>query len=426
MKLLNIIKRSDDKEIIFDDIKEPDVFKNKIRGLISYFDMSSDNSKFPVVYDGEPIYSNMSDKQFEKYLEQYKTIKESAKNYEALAKANTLNKYWAIARKYSNMLYNYDKGLKLNEFSSKLETLINSINKPEYAKHKQYVYSAFYENRGYGGQGILAVAKELDKLGYEKLTPSQAVEIFNNPTEDNKKPRYLLAITTQLGTDKGGDLKKLMELFNAPFNKYGEYVKLFLASQTFNEGIDLKAVRHIHIFEPLITWASDKQTLGRAARNCSHKDLDKSEWDVTIHRYMSNFPELLNYSDENEKINEKLKQLGDVDILKASKTELKKKIKKEKDLDDKLKLEKEIEEIDKKLNEIKDINKTIKKNDKNKKEYDIKGVENIDDFIYKQATEKMKGILTLYQLMQEGAVDCLILNEFHKQGNKIINCHKYN
>ena len=425
MKLLNIIKKANDEEIKFDDIQKPDLFKNKIRGLISYFDMSSDSSKFPVVYDKEPIYSKMSDKQFEKYLEQYKTVKDSAKNYEALAKANTLNKYWAIARKYSNMLFNYDKGLKLNEFSSKLETLLKSLTNDEYEKHKHYVYSAFYENRGYGGQGILAIAKELDKLGYEKLTPSQAVEILNNPTEDNKKPRYLLAITTQLGSDKGSDLKKLMELFNAPFNKYGEYVKLFLASQTFNEGIDLKAVRHIHIFEPLITWASDKQTLGRAARNCSHKDLDKSNWDVTIHRYMSNFPEIINNSDENRKLNQKLIELGDTDNHKNTIKELKKQLKKEKDQDEKFQLEKQIEELQEKLNEIKEINKLMKKNDKNKKDYDISGIENIDDFIYKQATEKMKNILTLYQFMQEAAVDCLILNEFHRQGNKDINCHKF-
>ena len=425
MKLLNIIRKPDEDEIKFNDIENPDLFKNKIRGLISYFDMSSDTSKFPVVYDEEPIYSKMSDKQFEKYLEQYKTVKDSAKNYEALAKANTLNKYWAIARKYSNMLFNYDKGLKLNEFSSKLDTLLKSITKPEYELHKQYVYSAFYENRGYGGQGILAIAKELDKLGYEKLTPSQAIEIYNNPTEDNKKPRYLLAITTQLGTDKGSDLKKLMELFNAPFNKYGEYVQLFLASQTFNEGIDLKAVRHIHIFEPLITWASDKQTLGRAARNCSHKDLDKSEWDVTIHRYMSNFPETINNTNDNERLNDKLKELGDIDILKNTKNEIKKKIKKEKDEETKFDLENQIKEIDEKIDEIKEINKVIKKNNKNKKDYDIKDVENIDDFIYKQAIDKMKNILTLYQLMQEAAVDCLVLNDFHRQGNKNINCHRY-
>ena len=414
MKLLNIIKKPEDDDIKFQDIENPDLFKNKVRGLISYFDMSSDTSKFPVVYDGEPIYSKMSDTQFYEYLQKYKEVKDNAKNYEALAKANSLNKYWAIARKYSNMLFTYDKGLTLNEFSSKLHSLMNSITKDEYKKHKQYIYSAFYENRGYGGQGILAVAKELDKLGYEKLTPSQAVEIYNNPTEENKKPRYLVAITTQLGNDKGTELKKLMQLFNAPFNKYGEYVQLFLASQTFNEGIDLKAVRHIHIFEPLITWASDKQTLGRAARNCSHKDLDKSEWNVTIHRYMSNFPEIVN----NE---ESIKELGNADELKEDLKEKRKILKKEKDEDKIRQLEEEIEEIKEKIDKIKQLTKA----NKNKKTYDTTGIENIDDFIYKQATEKMKSILTLYQLMQESAVDCLVLNEFHKQGNKNINCHKY-
>ena len=40
--------------------------------------------------------------------------------------------------------------------------------------------------------------------------------------------------------------------------------------------------------------------------------------------------------------------------------------------------------------------------------------------------EKMKNILTLYQLMQEVAVDCLVLNDFHKNGNNIIQCHKFN
>ena len=37
-----------------------------------------------------------------------------------------------------------------------------------------------------------------------------------------------------------------------------------------------------------------------------------------------------------------------------------------------------------------------------------------------------ENILTLYQLMQEVAVDCLVLNDFHKNGNNIIQCHKFN
>jgi len=431
MKLLNIVKNLNIPEIKFEDIQEPDNFKQKIRGMISYFDMSSDTTKFPTVIHNEPKYIDMSLQQFEKYIIAYNDVKESAKNYEKLAKDNTLNKYWAAARRYSNMLYNYDEGLKLNEFSAKLDTLITTLTNPIYDNQKHYVYSAFYENKGYGGHGILAVAKELIKLGYTKLTPKEAIEIYNNPTEDKKKPRFILAITTQLGNDKGSELESMRKLFNASFNKYGEYVKLFLASQTFNEGLDLKAVRHIHIFEPLITWASDKQTIGRAARYCSHSDLNKKEWDVTIHRYISNLPQIVNeeVKDDTKDILleiDRIEQKNNKEIIKNAKKNYKKKgiTEQEKNiLLDEIKIATgELEKLKTLNDQLKLINK--QKTKKNKL-LNAKDIINIDEFIYKQSIEKMQGILILYQLMQEAAVDCQVLHEFHKQGNNIINCHKY-
>lgn len=215
------------------------------------------------------------------------------------------------------MLFNYEKGLSLHDFSAKLDRLISTVTDDKYSQQKQYIYSAFYENRGYGGHGILAIAKELDKLGYEKLTPREAVKIFKNPTENNKKLRYILAITTQLSDDKDKDMSELCELYNASFNKNGDYVKLFLASQTYNEGLDLKAVRHIHIFEPLITWASDKQTIGRAARLCSHSDLNKKDWNVTIHRYISNLPQIVNNDPvvDDDKITEIQDKIDKIELV---------------------------------------------------------------------------------------------------------------
>jgi hypothetical protein len=459
MKLLNIVKDINVPLIKFDDINDESLFKQKIRGLISHFDMSSDTTKFPTVYEKDPKIVDMSLKQFEKYITAYKEVKEGVKNYDNLAKNNSLNKFWAPARKYSNMLFNYDKGLSLHDFSAKLETLINTINDMEYVNDKHYVYSAFYENRGYGGQGILAVAREFTKLGYEQLTPAEATKIYNNPTELNKKPRFILAITTQLGNDKGKDLDEMRKLYNAPFNRHGEYVKLFLASQTFNEGLDLKAVRHIHIFEPLITWASDKQTIGRAARYCSHSDLQKKDWTVTIHRYLSNFPTIQTAPDitidetqyealqkaiekatieieENKKIITGYKKLitdNKKTLKKATGTN------KDKIIDTMEQLEVEIVKINDKnesiktslkiqKTEFKKIEKVIKSAKKPKKDaftVDATNIENIDKFIFQQSQEKMKGILTLYQYMQEAAVDCMVLQAFHKNGNKDIKCEIY-
>uniref|UniRef100_A0A6C0EPU8 Helicase ATP-binding domain-containing protein n=1 Tax=viral metagenome TaxID=1070528 RepID=A0A6C0EPU8_9ZZZZ len=460
MKLLNIVKDIDTPTINYDDINQPDLFKEKTRGLISYFDMSGDTSKFPVVINNEPQYISMSTKQFEKYITAYKEVKETAKNYDKLSKANALNKYWAAARRYSNMLFNYEKGLSLHDFSAKLDRLLTTVTDDKYSQQKQYIYSAFYENRGYGGHGILAIAKELDKLGYEKLTPREAVKIFNNPKESNKKLRYILAITTQLSNDKDKDMSELRQLYNAPFNKNGEYVKLFLASQSYNEGLDLKAVRHIHIFEPLITWASDKQTIGRAARLCSHADLNKKDWDVSIHRYISDLPQIINDPVANlDKITEIENKIAEIeatintnkDALKINKAKIaanKKlltKLKKNKEANRSqiIALENENEYYSSNLEigddeqnktmlktlkaELKILNqgKKVGKNTK-KQTLDATGVENIDEYIYKQSIEKMKNILTLYQLMQEVAVDCLVLNDFHKNGNNIIQCHNFN
>ena len=455
MKLLNIVKDVSIPEIKYEDIEDPVVFKQKIRGIISYFDMSSDITKFPVVIESEPKIVNMSLKQFEKYITAYKDIKEGVKDYDKLAHANSLNKYWAPARKYSNMLYNFDKGLTLHDYSAKLEALINTVTTDDYKDDKHYIYSAFYENRGYGGQGILAIAKEFIKLGYEQLTPAEAVRIYNDPTEDNKKPRYILAITTQLGNDKGKDLDQMRALYNAPFNRNGEYVKLFLASQTFNEGLDLKAVRHIHIFEPLITWASDKQTIGRAARYCSHSDLNKKDWNVTIHRYISNFPEIPKEEEMDLDRYERLKNLIEEETknmntnkslitgYKKLITDTKKKLLKNKDDDELLtqleQLNLEVDNVTLKNDniknilkeyktELKNIEKIGKKQTKPKKGeiiVDASNIDNIDKFIYKQSQEKMKGILLLYQYMQESAIDCLVLQKFHESGNKKIKCDLY-
>jgi hypothetical protein len=81
-------------------------------------------------------------------------------------------------------------------------------------------------------------------------------------------------------------------VFNHRQNAHGELVNVIIASQAFNAGLDLKAVRHIHVFEPLVSYTREIQAVGRAARYCSHSDLERSqgEWTVIVHRYLSDYP----------------------------------------------------------------------------------------------------------------------------------------
>jgi hypothetical protein len=92
---------------------------------------------------------------------------------------------------------------------------------------------------------------------------------------------------------------KLMKYFNSDMNANGEYIQILLASKNYNESIDIKAVRHIHIYEPFVSWISRKQAIGRAVRNCSHSQLPVKDWTVTLHEYFSDRPWLLTQYSED-------------------------------------------------------------------------------------------------------------------------------
>ena len=316
------------------------------------------------------------------------------------------------------MMVNFDKNMNLSDFSSQIPALIENLeNKPD---EKHYVYSAFYENRGYGGQGIIAIAKELDKRGYEKLSISDAKKFNKTNTMPDKKKRYILAIQKEIGNDgtstAGKNLGELIKIYNNKANIDGEYVHIMLASQGFNEGIDLKAVRHIHIFEPLVTWASDRQTIGRAARYCSHGDLDRDrgQWVVEIHRYMSDVPITLlrpNFGDMEKKktfINNEIETLtNELEILdkKTQKVEIKEKK----------------AEITAKKKELKEIDKEATK----AKKVDTSNIKNIEQVIFDESRERMQEIMMIYQIMKECAIDCRILQSFHTSTGNDLKCEMF-
>jgi len=65
-------------------------------------------------------------------------------------------------------------------------------------------------------------------------------------------------------------------------NTNGERVKVVIVSQTGTEGIDLKNVRQVHILEPWYNMNRIEQVIGRARRNCSHKELPDTHKNVQV------------------------------------------------------------------------------------------------------------------------------------------------
>jgi hypothetical protein len=396
MKLVNIIRDPTKPRITApnpDNAAEIQSFKTSLMGMVSYFEMSNDLTKFPKARDNGPIVYPMSQAQFNKYVEAYNNVKETSQNYDKLAADNQLAKFWAGARKYSNMLYTFEKGLELTEFSSKLPPLLEKI--ALYPTHKQYVYSAFYERRG-SGQGITAIAAQLQKQGYKQLTvkEAKAANVAGITLPDAK--RYILAIQSEIGEEgtssAGKSLDQLMQIYNSPANLNGNIVHVFLASQSYNEGLDLKAVRHIHIFEPLVTMASDLQTIGRARRYCSHADLPQNQWSVDIHRYFSDVPITANNSDASERLDSLKKSLEE------AKAQLKATLAKEKEAKKTIK-----DNITHLQTNIKLYTTSSKQNN----------VESIDMYIYNTAQSRMRELFVVYHALKEAALDCRLLHKFH-------------
>jgi hypothetical protein len=354
--------------------------------------------------------------------------------------------------------------MNLSDFSSKLPYVLENIQK--YPDDKQYLYSSFSSRGGYGGHGVNSIAKELDKIGYEKMTIKEAKKLNKvNKLPDHGVKRYILVTNTELNDEPGNagqNLHELLKIYNHPQNKDGKLIHIMIASNKYNESIDLKDVAHLHFFEPFISVASEKQAIGRAVRFCSfaNKDRSKNEWLVKIHRYMSDKPDLvlvdkepirIKIREEIAELEDKIGSAGSKEALLESKKALKEK---EKELSKQEKLiakgkaneadvnalRIEVSQLQRQTDDllksadngkgiVAELKVQLREKMKDLKKIDAPpklkadNIDNIDDKIYNESRERFKELFTVYQCLKEAAVDCRILREFHGSttGEKI-NC----
>jgi superfamily II DNA or RNA helicase len=78
---------------------------------------------------------------------------------------------------------------------------------------------------------------------------------------------------------------KNKQLFNEKVNFRGELIKIIMISPAGSEGINLSNVRQVHILEPYWNEVRIEQVIGRAIRQCQHKDLPLKDRTVDVFRY---------------------------------------------------------------------------------------------------------------------------------------------
>ena len=92
---------------------------------------------------------------------------------------------------------------------------------------------------------------------------------------DNPGRRCIFLNDTGTSTTKT-DIPKLIETFNDPRNRFGDYVQVIFGTDKTREGITLKNIRYIHIASPDWNFGKIDQAIGRGIRLLSHEALGKN------------------------------------------------------------------------------------------------------------------------------------------------------
>lgn len=115
------------------------------------------------------------------------------------------------------------------------------------------------------------------------------------------------------------NIDKAIQIFNDKSNKYGRNVKIIIGTDVTKEGLDFHRVRQIHVINPWFNFSKIDQVVGRAIRNCSHKDMPIDERNVEVFLYASSVPntgvsDKEKYTETIDERNYRYSEQGDIQI----------------------------------------------------------------------------------------------------------------
>ena len=270
----------------------------QFRGMVSFVDMSRDRSRHARMEAPAEEFAEMDAAYTAAYVAAYGPTMHKRAEYDPAnpmkfkAEAKRLSDYldekrWRdwysrdriegmLARGTAVRLPGSDKAVVP---SAKLARVVSNLGS---MAGKQYAYSA-------AAADVLAAM--LVRAGWQRVDASSLQTNLGDPvgrwyaSAARGARRFVLYEATasaSVGVNTG-----VISLFNDPRNARGAYVKAFLATGPYYEGIDLKALRGVHVVEPMPNQLMDKQVAGRGSRNCGHADLDHADRTVTVVRYYS-------------------------------------------------------------------------------------------------------------------------------------------
>jgi hypothetical protein len=176
----------------------------------------------------------------------------------------------------------------IGNYSSKIKSICDNINKSEGIT---LIYSFYIDG------GVVPIALALESMGFSRYGGARGHSLFSKPpappidaitgkrrNEMGKSETFFPAKYIVISGDKNLSPDNIGEVkaVTTDANYDGRFIKAIIISKSGTEGIDFKNIRQTHILEPWYNINLVEQTIGRAVRNCSHKNLEFEKRNVQI------------------------------------------------------------------------------------------------------------------------------------------------
>lgn len=198
--------------------------------------------------------------------------------------------------RFDKKTYDKDATRKDIEIASpKLDVLFDTIKELDMRDMQEngHVYKhMIYSDVKTLGHGAKIIASSFIARGFQPsygpdfqiLEKDLAKKPYNSFAVLCSTPVYDRPITVKL---KQSILQKYNE---RPTNIHGKNIRFLILDQGYKEGIDVFDIKYIHLFEPTITKADERQAIGRGTRMCGQKGLKfhhERGWPLHVYKYNS-------------------------------------------------------------------------------------------------------------------------------------------
>jgi hypothetical protein len=197
-----------------------------------------------------------------------------------------------------------------NEAAPKLKLLMQQIKrldkKDMKTSGKLYKHLIFTDvNRSAYGVKIIASTLAASGMNMAMHPQGTGFAVYSDNELLNNKYNNFAVLISKSFYDRPMNIKirkSILEKFNLrPDNINGDLIRFIILDQGFKEGIDLFDVKYVHLLEPLVVKADEKQAIGRATRFCGQKGLEFHPtfgWPLYVFKYDIEIPQNIqsNYS----------------------------------------------------------------------------------------------------------------------------------